>query len=93
MKRPVMETPKVIETFVDVFCDLISLGGMYLILRRHPKKILVTTADKKKIFERSKKKIEMESEGPETSEYKKYILSMIGLILFVWDLVDYYDPY
>jgi hypothetical protein len=50
MKRPVMETPKVIETFVDVFCDLISIGSMYLILRRHPKKILVTTADKKKNF-------------------------------------------
>lgn len=88
-----METPKVIETLVDAFCDLICIGSIYLILRRHPKKILVTTADKKKIFERSKKKIEMETEGPETSKYKKYILSMIGLILFVWDLIDYYDPY
>jgi hypothetical protein len=88
-----METPKIIETFIDAFCDLISIGSIYFILRRHPKKILVTTADRKKIFERSKKKIEMESEGPETSEYKKYILSMIGLILFIWSLIDYADPY
>jgi hypothetical protein len=88
-----METPKIIETFVDAFCDLISISSMYLILRRHPKKILVTTTDRKKIFERSKKKTEMEIEGPETSKYKKYILSMIGLIVFVWTLIEYIDPY